>query len=76
MVFDDDVDVEVFGEGGEFVEAVGYELCGFFGFLGTKGVYANGVAVESFGCFDPLLVVVDGFFLLCFFGVTEAALDL
>ena len=62
MVLDDDVDLVVFGEGGEGGES--FDAVGGFFVVGSSfsvGVDADGVAAEEFGGFDPLFVLVDGF---------------
>lgn len=60
VVFDDDVDLVVFGEGSESAEAFD-AVGGFFVVVCSfaVGVDADGVAAEVFGGGDPFLVVVD-----------------
>ncbi len=73
VVLDDDIQFVGGGEFGESSQSVGGAFLLFFVSAGAAGVDANGVAVEGFGRFDPLIVVFNGLAPTVFVGVAQVA---
>src|SRR5439155_613850 len=58
-VFDDHVQVIILGELGQPPQAIGRQLLRLFERAFRLGVDADRMAIEVFGCFDPLVVILD-----------------
>lgn len=72
MVFNDNVDIEVFGKFGEFGESSDDVFCFLVTvFSATVCVYADGVAAEELCGFDPFFVLIYGLLTFFLFGCAD-----